>query len=149
MATTRPLCTIGYEHATPPRLHAALRLAEVSLVVDVRAIAGSRRPGFAKTALRAGLAEAGIGYLHLPALGTPAAGRAASREGRTSDMIRIFEARLETPESQAALADLASLAAQGRVALLCLEAEACRCHRARIADRLVAQGGFERIDLTP
>ena len=67
--------TIGYEDATPDRVRAALRAAGVATVVDVRALANSRRPGFAKRALSAALAEAGIGYRHLPALGTPPEGR--------------------------------------------------------------------------
>ena len=53
------LFTIGYERATPPSLVAALRAAGVRRVVDVRALANSRRPGFAKRALSAALAEAG------------------------------------------------------------------------------------------
>ena len=74
-----PLFTTGYEAATPARLIATLRDAGVTTLVDVRALANSRRPGFAKTALSAALAEAGIGYEHLKALGTLAAGRAAMR----------------------------------------------------------------------
>ncbi|HYW06517.1 MAG TPA: DUF488 domain-containing protein, partial [Longimicrobium sp.] len=64
----------------------ALAEAEIELLVDVRAVASSRRPGFAKTRLAANLAEAGIEYLHLRALGTPAEGRAAARAGKHHEM---------------------------------------------------------------
>ena len=75
------LATIGYEGASVADFLDALRGANSDLLVDVRAVAMSRRPGFAKTALAANLRDAGIDYLHLRQLGTPADGRAAARGG--------------------------------------------------------------------
>ena len=109
------VATIGYENATPDRLVAALREAGIATLVDVRAVANSRRPGFAKRALSAAMEEAGIGYLHLPALGTPAAGRQAARSGRPEVMRRIFTAHLAGTEAQAALSGLADQARGGRL----------------------------------
>ncbi|MGG5810220.1 DUF488 family protein [Falsiroseomonas sp. CW058] len=129
-----PVFTIGYEEATPPRLLGALSAAGVAVLVDVRALANSRRPGFAKRALSAALEGAGIGYLHLPALGTPAAGRQAVREGRADEMRRIFGAHLQGVEAQAALAALRDLARRQPVCLLCLEADPARCHRTLVAE---------------
>jgi uncharacterized protein (DUF488 family) len=103
-------------------------------LVDVRALANSRRPGFAKRALTAALEEAGIGYLHIPALGTPAEGRAAVREGRPEEMRRIFAARLAGVEAQAALAGLSAQARRQPLCLLCLEADPARCHRTLVAE---------------
>lgn len=129
------LATIGYEDATPARLVAVLRDAGVETVVDVRALANSRRPGFAKRALSAALAEAGIGYEHARALGTPPEGRAAARKGRTEAMRAVFAAHLAGVEAQAALAALADRARRGeRLCLLCLEADPARCHRALVAE---------------
>jgi uncharacterized protein (DUF488 family) len=128
------ILTIGYEGATPPRLIDALRRAEVATLVDVRALANSRRPGFAKRALSAALGEAGIAYLHLPALGTPAAGREAVRAGRPAEMRRIFARHLEGTEAQAALADLRERASRDAVCLLCLEADPAHCHRTLVAE---------------
>ena len=54
-AGRRPLATIGYEAATVASLLEALRAEGVELLVDVRAVASSRRPGFAKTRLAANL----------------------------------------------------------------------------------------------
>ena len=48
--------TIGYEGATQPDLIETLRRAGVGLVIDVRAIAASRRAGFSKTILANSLA---------------------------------------------------------------------------------------------
>ena len=56
---TRTIATIGYQAATMASFLRALRDAGVELLVDVRAVASSRRPGFSKTALAAHLREAG------------------------------------------------------------------------------------------
>ncbi len=131
---TDEVATIGYENATPASLLGALRGAGIRTLVDVRALANSRKPGFAKRALSAALAEAGIGYLHLPALGTPPAGREAARSGRPEVMKRIFAAHLAGVEPQAALAALRDQARREPVCLLCLEADPARCHRTLVAE---------------
>ena len=136
------IATIGYEGLTPERFCEELREAGVRRVVDVRAIAGSRRPGFAKKALTAHLAAAGMEYEHVPALGTPAEGRAANKAGRMAEFRRIYEARLATPEAEHALAMLAVSCAETPSCLLCLEADPLHCHRTMIADRLAEEHGF-------
>ena len=102
--------TIGYEGATVSEFIAALQQAGVTRVIDVRAIANSRRPGFSKTPLRNALAEADIDYVHLRALGTPADGRAAARAGRDADLARIYAGQLELPEAIAEAAQMLELA---------------------------------------
>lgn len=129
-----PLFTIGYEGATPDALIGALRAAGVRTLVDVRALANSRRPGFAKRALSEALTAAGIGYEHVRALGTPAEGRAAMRAGRPAVMRRIFAAHMQGVEPQAALAALTERAAREPLCLLCLEADPAHCHRSLVAE---------------
>ena len=73
----KKLFTIGYEQTPPKAVLDELENAGVKLLVDVRAVAASRRPGFSKNQLAAGLDERGISYLHLRALGTPSASQAA------------------------------------------------------------------------
>src|SRR3954466_2864574 len=73
--------------------------AGVERVIDVRALPLSRRPGFSKSPLRAALEQAGIEYVHLKALGTPAEGRSAARAGRHADLERIYAGQLELPEA--------------------------------------------------
>lgn len=131
------LFTIGYESATVGGLLEALTDARVELLVDVRAVASSRRPGFAKTKLAANLEGAGIGYRHLRGLGTPAEGRLAARSGRYEEMRAIFLEHLKTPHAQDELETLAELVRSGRRAcLLCLEADPTQCHRSLVADAL-------------
>lgn len=132
----KPLATIGYEAATQDAVIARLKAAGVELLVDVRAIAASRRAGFSKTVLAASLAEAGIGYVHLRQLGTPKPGREAARKGRIAEMTAIFEEHMAEPAAQLELAAAKELAAERKVALLCFEADHRGCHRKILADRI-------------
>ena len=121
--------------------------AGVEVVADVRAVAASRRPGFAKSALAANLEEAGIGYVHFRALGTPPDGRAAARAGKRAELERIYAGQLELPEAMAASAELAELARDKRVALLCYERDPSCCHRTLLREAML--GEFDAVDLTP
>ena len=121
--------TIGYEGATVGEFLRALTDAGVKRVIDVRAVPNSRRPGFSKTPLRNALAEEGIEYVHLRALGTPADGRAAARAGRHEDLIRIYAGQLELPEAIAEGAQMVDLAGEQPSAVLCYERDPAGCHR--------------------
>jgi uncharacterized protein (DUF488 family) len=121
--------TIGYEGATVDEFLTALRDAGVERVIDVRAVPNSRRPGFSKTPLRNALSEAGIDYVHLRALGTPADGRAAARAGRHDDLKRIYAGQLELPEAIVQGAEMLALAGEKPSALLCYERDPAECHR--------------------
>ena len=141
------LATIGYEQATLPQVIGRLQAAGVKVVIDVRAVASSRRAGFSKTLLGASLNEAGIDYVHLRALGTPKAGRQAARAGRIGEMHQIFEAHLHEPQAQIALEQAGEIAAARPAALLCYEADAAGCHRRILAERLHERLGIEVVDL--
>jgi uncharacterized protein (DUF488 family) len=121
--------TIGYEAATVGDFVGTLKSAGVERVIDVRAVPNSRRPGFSKTPLRNALAEAGIDYVHLRALGTPADGRAAARAGRHKDLERIYAGQLELPEAIAQGAQMLDLAQDKPSAVLCYERDPAVCHR--------------------
>jgi uncharacterized protein (DUF488 family) len=131
------VATIGYENTTVPAFLASLQAAGVELLVDVRAVASSRRPGFAKSKLAANVGGVGIDYLHLRGLGTPADGRAAARAGRHDEMKAIFREHMRTSAAQDDLETLAGLVRAGRrVCLLCLEANPEHCHRTLVAEAL-------------
>ncbi|HXQ11438.1 MAG TPA: DUF488 domain-containing protein [Caulobacteraceae bacterium] len=142
------LFTIGYQAATQGDVIGRLKAAGVAVLIDVRAVAASRRPGFSKRLLAAGMADAGIDYVHLRALGTPAAGRAAARAGRTAEMRSIYTDYLDhEPAAETELAQAQAIASARPAALLCLEADARVCHRRLIAERLRERAGFEVVDL--
>jgi uncharacterized protein (DUF488 family) len=144
------LATIGYEQATVATFLEALSRAGVRLVVDVRAAARSRRPGFAKTRLMENLRSAGIGYLHLPGLGTPAEGRAAARAGRHEEMRAIFTEHLETIRATADLETLLDLLrSDPPVCILCLESDPEHCHRSLVAEAVAARLPVEIVHLHP
>jgi uncharacterized protein (DUF488 family) len=143
------LRTIGYESATQGAVIAALKAAGVEVLIDVRAVASSRRAGFSKRLLAASLADAGIDYVHLKALGTPKPGRQAARAGRHAEMVAIYEAHLAEPQAVFELAEALDIARERPSALLCYEADAAHCHRRIVAERLTAQYPFEVEDLKP
>jgi hypothetical protein len=62
-------------------------------------VAASRRPGFSKRQLAASLDGAGIAYLHLQKLGTPAEGRAAARAGDLAKLWRIYDKHIKTRDA--------------------------------------------------
>ena len=113
---------------------AALKAAGVQLVIDVRALPLSRRPGFSKSPLRAALDEAGIDYIHLKALGTPAEGRSAARAGQAEELKRIYAGQLDLPEAIVQAEQMRELASDKPSALLCYEREPAQCHRSLLLD---------------
>ena len=136
------LFTIGYEQATSANVIAELKRAGVGLIVDTRAVAASRRPGFSKRQLAAGLDAAGIGYLHLQKLGTPKEGRDAARSGNLSKLFDIYESHLATTEAREQLDELTAIVRSGRaVCLLCYERDVDHCHRKRIAELIHERTG--------
>ena len=134
--------SIGYEQATWAQVRATLVAAGVTQVIDVRDLPLSRRPGFSKRQLAAGLEEAGIGYTHLRALGTPPAGRAAHRARDYGRFWQIVDERLATAEAAHDLARAAGLASAAPTCLLCYEADPALCHRCRVGELLGRSHGF-------
>jgi uncharacterized protein (DUF488 family) len=137
-----PLFTIGYEQATSAAVLEELLEAKIDLVVDVRAIAASRRPGFSKRQLAADLDEHGLRYLHFRSLGTPAEGRRAARSGRVEELFRIYENHLASPGAREQLDELTVLVRSGqRICLVCYERNPHHCHRRRVAELLQERTG--------
>ena len=136
---TPELLTIGYQGCTIDGVLATLKAARTAMLIDVRAVAASRKPGFSKRQLAAGLQEAGIAYVHLLPLGTPKPGRDAVRAGHPERMVPIFNAHMETFEAREALANAKALAMEGRCCLLCFERDHRQCHRTLVAELISAE----------
>jgi uncharacterized protein (DUF488 family) len=135
MAKAAKLFTIGYEQTPPKAVLDELERAGVKLLVDVRAVTSSRRPGFSKNQLAAGLDERGIAYVHLAGLGTPKEGRLAARSGKFDLLHRIYTKHLKTPQAREELDELSSLVQKsGPVCILCYERDHEHCHRRWIAE---------------
>ncbi len=110
-------------------------------VIDVRAIAQSRKPGFSKRSLAASLATSGIGYVHLRPLGTPKEGRVAARRGDGATLARVYEAHLAGDAAEAGLVEVAALSRVGPACLLCFERDHALCHRSLVASHVAAATG--------
>ncbi|GLR47697.1 DUF488 domain-containing protein [Sphingomonas astaxanthinifaciens] len=139
------LFTIGYEATTQGDFLAALKRAGVTRVIDIRALPLSRRPGFSKTPLRNALAEEGIGYVHLKALGTPAAGREAARKGRVAELEEIYAGQLALPEAMVQAEELKGLVEEKPSALLCYEREPAGCHRSLLIREVLPDADVEHL----
>ncbi|WP_407155337.1 DUF488 family protein [Bradyrhizobium sp. STM 3557] len=135
MAKAKTLFTIGYEQTPAKAVLDELQQAGVKLLVDVRAVASSRRPGFSKNQLAAGLDERGIAYVHLRGLGTPKEGREAARSGQYETLRKIYDAHLKTPQAKEQIDELSALVkTSGPICLLCYERDHAHCHRQWIAE---------------
>lgn len=141
--------TIGYEGVTAEVLVNTLSKTGIEVLVDVRAVPLSRKPGLSKNKLAARLAEKRIFYRGLKGLGTPAEGRAAARKGRTAEMRNIFFMHLATEEAKTDLAELLEIAKNKRTCLLCFEHSAETCHRLMVAERLAELADFKVQHLNP
>src|ERR1700755_305557 len=144
MAQAKKLFTIGYEQTPAKAVLDELVEAGVKLLVDVRAVASSRRPGFSKSQLAAGLDERAIAYNHLRGLGTPKEGRLAARSGQYDTLQKIYAKHLKTTQAREELDELSALVTKsGPVCILCYERDHQHCHRRWIAEMIE-----ERDDVT-
>jgi uncharacterized protein (DUF488 family) len=138
------LFSIGHSNRPLEDFLALLTEHGVVGLADVRAFPRSRRwPHFDRAALERSLADAGIRYLWIPALG----GRRKARkevESRhkawTVDAFRNYADYAESAEFEQGLSKLVELAAAGPAAFMCAEALYWQCHRRLIADHLLVRG---------
>ena len=137
--------TIGHSNRDIDTFIAMLGEAKVELLVDIRKLAGSRaNPQFNQDALAASLADAGIDYLRIEALGglrgrTPSASPDTNALWRNGSFHRYADYAL-TPAFAEGFAELLAQARGKRCAILCAEAVWWRCHRRIVADYLLARG---------
>jgi uncharacterized protein (DUF488 family) len=157
------LATIGVYGFTLEAFLAALRDADVSLVLDVRQRRGVRGSQYAwanSRRLQRALAEAGLGYRHHPELATTTELRRLQYRADARQGVGQRSRRELAPEFAARYtaevldrADLSALVAQlpaaGAGALLCVERDPEACHRSLVAARLAAEHGVRVVHLRP
>jgi uncharacterized protein (DUF488 family) len=131
------LMTIGYEGMTLKEFLDILQRCRVTMLVDVREMAISRKPGFAKVALSEALKKRGIKYEHLVDLGCPKDIRHEYRDdGDWARYTKKYKAYLDT--QKAPMDQLWNLMQEERCCLMCFEADFNFCHRSFIAERMTA-----------
>lgn len=130
---------VGYEGKDLAPFLEELTAWKIGTVVDVRLNPLSRKKGFSKKALMEALAAAGIDYRHMPALGNPkdnregfwAPGTAAAKTAGER-----YESILDGETAAAKIRELADIAVEQRVAVLCFEASELCCHRKHVLARV-------------
>ena len=134
--------TIGHSTRPIAEFIAIVESFRIELVCDIRTIPKSRRnPQFAGDALRDALAERGIEYAHLKALGGLRHARKDSLNGAwRNDSFRGYADYMQTAEFAEAIRDLIARATQRRTAIMCAEAVPWRCHRSLVGDALSVRG---------
>lgn len=128
--------TIGYEGTDIERFVQTLKIIGVEQLIDVRAVALSRKKGFSKNGLRERLEAEGIEYVHLAALGDPKDGRDAARAGRYDQFRKIYSKHLSSDAAQDGLKSLAKLITGKPTCLMCFERDPAECHRSIVASEL-------------
>jgi uncharacterized protein (DUF488 family) len=134
--------TIGHStHPIEEFVH-LLQAHGVEQLIDIRTVPRSRtNPQFNRDALPNSLKDAGIGYLHMPALGgLRHARRDSPNTGWRNASFRGYADYMQTPDFAAAIDSLVELASGRQVAIMCAEAVPWRCHRSLVADALFARG---------
>jgi uncharacterized protein (DUF488 family) len=157
------LATIGVYGFSAQSFFAALRRAEVALVLDVRQRRGVRGAQYAwanSLRLQATLRESGVGYRHARELAPTTELRhlqyredaklgvgKRNRDALASEYVRRYNAEVLDPIDLEPLAR--SLPVSGRTALMCVERDPDACHRSLIAARLARLVGGTVLDLRP
>ncbi len=134
--------TIGHSTHTIEEFIRLLQAHGATCVVDVRTVPRSRHnPQFNKESLPRSLKQAGLGYVHVPGLGGLRHAKPDSPNmGWRNASFRGYADYMQTPEFAQSIEELARLASQGRIVLMCAEAVPWRCHRSLIADALLVRG---------
>jgi uncharacterized protein (DUF488 family) len=134
--------TIGHSNHSGEDFLALLQTYAIEVVADVRSRPYSRFfPHFNRDALMRLLEENGIRYLYL---GRELGGKPRDLDRPLADEV-VWDYLRSRPQFQEGLARLLREARQGRVCVLCAEADPARCHRGQLlAPELAAQGAEVR-----
>jgi uncharacterized protein (DUF488 family) len=134
------LMTCGYEGAQVAQFFSTLQSHQIEMIIDLRELPLSRKPGFSKSALMTSASRYHLDYVHIPALGCPREIRHAYRKDKNwARYTQRFLAYLRTQDQ--ALAELAGLVKRERCCLLCFEADPSFCHRSYVAEHLAIRLG--------
>ncbi len=133
--------TIGHSTRSASEFAQILRAYRIELIADIRTIPRSRHnPQYDQHALNRLLANEGIEYVHLAALGGlkhPQKG--SPNTGWRNASFRGYADYMQTQEFARAIDDLIARASRKTTALLCAEAVPWRCHRSLVGDALVVR----------
>lgn len=128
--------TIGYEGLNQKAFLAWLQRYKINVIADVRQLPLSRKKGFSKNSLNESLAKNNIEYISYRELGTSKEMR--SKLLSTGDYKKFFkEYKNKICDKTEQINELYEIVNSGKkIALLCFEHDAHKCHRKIIADEI-------------
>lgn len=132
--------TLGYQQRHIDNFVEELQRVGIDIVVDVRDVPWSRKPGFSRQRLADSLALIGIDYVHAKYAGNPKAIR--DRAQSYDDCLELYSRYLDKhPELLWQLDSLlAELLANGmRPCLICYERHPNDCHRSLLLEAWIAE----------
>ncbi|HLO60153.1 MAG TPA: DUF488 domain-containing protein [Bacteroidales bacterium] len=134
--------TIGHSTRSIEDFIECLKSFQIGYLVDIRSLPGSRKhPHFNRENLQVSLQQAGIRYLHFPALGGRRKVKPDSKNtGWRLDAFRGYADYMEGSEFKEAIKDLEDLALRETTAYMCAESVWWRCHRSLVSDYLKLKG---------
>ena len=133
--------TIGYEGLSQKAFLAWLHRYDIDMIADVRHLPLSRKKGFSKNSLNEFLAQNNIEYLSFRELGAPKEMRS---ELLASGNYKIFFKKYKNNLSKKVdqITKLCEILNSGKkIALLCFEHDAEKCHRKILADEIKKNDG--------
>jgi len=139
--------TSGYEGLQIDGFLDRLVQAGIRRLIDVRNNPVARRYGFHKSTLQRLCGYLEIDYTHVPELGIVSAER--QRLDTAEDYNRLldrYESRTLSQQAGATV-QVAKLMRETPSVLVCMEAEAIRCHRSRLAEAVARSTGLEIVHL--
>ncbi|MFO0948669.1 MAG: DUF488 domain-containing protein [Planctomycetota bacterium] len=136
IGANRKVFTAGYEGLQIDGFLHMLLHSGVQRLVDVRSNPVARRFGFHKSTLGRLCGLLGIDYVHVPQLGIASEERRQLNTEADYDSLfaRYEQTTLINEETTISL--VCSLVKEKPSVLVCFEADACMCHRSRLAERI-------------
>lgn len=133
--------TIGYEGLSQKAFLAWLHRYDIDMIADVRHLPLSRKKGFSKNSLNEFLAQNNIEYLSFRELGVPKEMRSELlASGNYKNFFKKYKNNLSKKVDQ--INKLCEILNSGKkLALLCFEHEAQKCHRKILADEIKKVNG--------
>lgn len=116
--------TVGHSNRSIEQFITILQSFNIELLADIRTMPGSKKwPQFNQHAFSRSLADAGIAYQHIPALGGKLKGIS-------------YTDYMLTEQFKIGIATLTEIALAKHTAYMCAETDWRRCHRSKVSEHL-------------
>jgi uncharacterized protein (DUF488 family) len=134
--------TIGHSTRPIDEFIDLLRSHDIVQLVDIRTVPKSRHnPQYGQEAIAQSLAEAGIEYVYLKALGgLRSKAKESVNDAWRNTSFRNYADYMQTEAFTSGIDELIALSTEKVTAIMCAEAVPWRCHRSLVSDALLVRG---------